>query len=190
MNIFYTSHNPLKAARDHCVRHNVKMILEHLQMLSTAHHVLDGEQALQGLYKATHANHPSSVWARSSVSHYEWLLDCTGELLKLYTTRTGKIHKSQSVFELCQTLPKGIRDNDFTPPPVAAPDKFKAMAVFDKDKTPEAYKAYMHSKWEEWITRDKPLAVQFQIKQPEWLSIDLKEKIKIFNKSKNIPCVV
>lgn len=190
MNIFYTSHNPLEAARDHCVRHNVKMILEHLQMLSTAHHVLDGSEALQGLYKATHTNHPSSVWTRSSVSHYEWLLDCTGELLKLYTARTGKIHKSQAVFELCQTLPKGIKDRDFTPPPIAAPDRYKAMAVFDKNKTPEAYRAYLQSKFKEWITRDKPLAVQWQSKRPAWVNDDLSNKISQLNKIKKVACIV
>lgn len=191
MNIFYTNDNPLIAAREHCLRHNVKMIVEHLQMLSTAHHVLDGDQALQGIYKVSHQNHPSSVWVRSSVMHYEWLLDCTGELLRLFTARTGKIHKSQACFELVQKLPKNLKDNDFTPPPIAAPDSFKALAVFDKTRTPEAYKAYMQSKYQEWITRDvMPLTVQFQGARPAWIEPQLIRQISELNKIKEIACVV
>lgn len=42
MNIFVLNQNPFDAARDHCDKHVVKMILEYAQMLSTAHRLLDG----------------------------------------------------------------------------------------------------------------------------------------------------
>lgn len=42
MNIFYLDHDPTLAARWHCDKHVVKMILEYGQMLSTAHRILDG----------------------------------------------------------------------------------------------------------------------------------------------------
>jgi hypothetical protein len=44
MNIFYLSHDPEEAARFHCDKHVVKMILETAQMLSTAHRLLDGQE--------------------------------------------------------------------------------------------------------------------------------------------------
>lgn len=61
MNVFYTNDNPLLAARDHCLVLRNKMIIEHCQLLSTVHHVLDGDRVIDGIYKKTHQNHPSAV---------------------------------------------------------------------------------------------------------------------------------
>ena len=69
MNLFYLDRDPVEAARMQCDRHVVKMILETAQMLSTAHIELDGKQVA---YKATHKNHPSTVWVRSSSLAYNW----------------------------------------------------------------------------------------------------------------------
>ena len=46
MNIFILDKNPIKAAREHCDKHVVKMIVESGQMLSTAHRLLDGKEAV------------------------------------------------------------------------------------------------------------------------------------------------
>jgi len=43
VNIFYLDHDPVFAARAHCDRHVVKMILETAQLLSSAWHVLNPE---------------------------------------------------------------------------------------------------------------------------------------------------
>ena len=69
MNIFYLSRSPVEAAKMQCDKHVVKMILETAQLLSTAHHELDGASVA---YKPTHKNHPSAVWVRSSSDHYRW----------------------------------------------------------------------------------------------------------------------
>ena len=68
MNIFYVDENPELAARYHGDKHVVKMVLETAQLLSTAHHVLDGDEnqfcqkaSDRGLYRPSHANHPSST---------------------------------------------------------------------------------------------------------------------------------
>ena len=60
-----------------CDKHNVKMILESAQILSTAHRVLDGAEYADkfGLYKVAHKNHPSTVWTRSSHKNYLWHFD-------------------------------------------------------------------------------------------------------------------
>ena len=52
MNIFYLHSDPKTCASMHCDKHVVKMILETAQMLSTAHHELDGENVVEGLYKS------------------------------------------------------------------------------------------------------------------------------------------
>ncbi|MEK9955017.1 MAG: hypothetical protein VW577_06375, partial [Pelagibacteraceae bacterium] len=64
------------------------MILEYAQLLSTAHHVLDGEDAPEGIYKKTHVNHPSAVWARQNRDNYLWLyvlfIECLAEYKRRY----------------------------------------------------------------------------------------------------------
>lgn len=168
MNIFYTNENPLLAAQDHCKVHMRKMIVEYAQILSAAHHVLDGDQAIAGIYKLTHKSHPSAVWLRSGQYQYEWVLDCALHLCKLYTQDTGKIHKTQETLERLRELPKNLALTSWQDPPVAAPDEFKAVAVFNGAVT--AYRKYMISKFEEWQQREKPIKVDFVFK-PDWLEV-------------------
>jgi hypothetical protein len=92
MNIFYLDKDPVIAAQMCCDKHVVKMIIESAQMLSTAHRILDGTQYLDKtangrnikrwrlqnktneniIYKASHVNHPSTVWVmQSAYNHTE-----------------------------------------------------------------------------------------------------------------------
>ena len=89
MNIFYLDKDPVVAAQMMCDKHVVKMILESAQMLSTAHRVLDGDTYANkvGLYKMAHKNHPSTIWARSSIENYDWLSGHMQALMKEYTYR-------------------------------------------------------------------------------------------------------
>jgi hypothetical protein len=164
MNVFYTNDCPVEAALDHNKRHQVKMILEYAQLLSTAHFEIDGATTQ---YKATHKNHPSAIWCRESVHHYNWVLTCALELCKLYTESTGKVHATQSVLEALSAPPKGIARGEFKRPPVAAPDEFKAIAIWHS--TQVAYQKYLVSKFKEWQQRDKPLKVEWSHRTPDWI---------------------
>lgn len=171
MNIFYTDHNPLVAASHHNISHTIKMIVEHAQLLSTAHHILDSDQAIDDIYKLTHKNHPSAVWCRSGQYQYEWVLDCALELCRIYTANTGKVHKTQSTLETLQTLPKNIPFIEWTDPPLAAPDKFKMQMILGLDIC-KAYQAYLLEKFEEWRTRtdSKPIVAKWYGDQsPDWV---------------------
>jgi hypothetical protein len=44
MNIFVIDSSPVEAAKAHCDKHLIKMVLEYAQMLSTSHRLLDGER--------------------------------------------------------------------------------------------------------------------------------------------------
>ena len=81
MNIFVLDQNPSIAASMMCDKHVVKMIVESCQLLSTAHHVLDGKEitvdtgkrkyrtytcSQPDICKATMINHPCTIWTRSS----------------------------------------------------------------------------------------------------------------------------
>lgn len=144
MNIFYVDENPVVAAESLVDKHVVKMILESAQLLSTAHRFLDGEQIEEKkyvngslppryrkakrwklsdarenvLYQATHINHPSAVWCRSSVENYNWLVDHFFALMAEYTHRYGKTHKCfGEISYMLQSPPKNLKEYDWTPMP-------------------------------------------------------------------------
>ena len=68
MNIFYLDENHETCAQYHCDKHVIKMILETAQLLCCVHWV----SGVEAPYKKTHVNHPSSVWARESLTNYKW----------------------------------------------------------------------------------------------------------------------
>mgnify|MGYP000586732918 CR=1 FL=1 len=165
MNIFFTNECPIQTAREHCYVHRNKQIVEYCQLLSTAHHELDGEQAPVGIYKRTHTNHPSAIWVRQSADHYEWVWECAMMLCQLYTERTGKVHKTQQILESISSAPINLNYNGFVKPPVAAPDEFKAIAVFGD--VAKAYQKYLCTKFDEWLSRERPMRVEFDT-IPSW----------------------
>ena len=140
MNIFYLDQNPVKAAAYHCDKHCVKMILETAQLLSTAHRELDGNEMADrlGLYKSTHKNHPSAVWVRQGWFNYQWAFNLFKQLLKQYTARYGKEHKTGRLLDALATAPVNIPSvTSGSPlPPQCMPDEYK------REDTVEAYRAY------------------------------------------------
>jgi len=102
MNIFFLSINPKKCVKYYFNKHVVKMILEHVQMLSTAWHVLEPEEA-EELYqkglicKKSHMNHPCNIWVRNHINNYKFLVLLTIELMKEWNFRYGheKTHATQ-----------------------------------------------------------------------------------------------
>lgn len=130
MNIFYLHQDAQTAAQAMTNKHVIKMILESAQLLSTAHHVLDGDLARDKdlLYKPTHRNHPSAVWVRQSGEHYLWLYKHFLYLCEEYTNRYGKTHATFT--KLAYTLshmPHNIPYVGFTQPPCAMPDQYKVV---------------------------------------------------------------
>ena len=95
MNIFVLDKDPVKAAKMHCDKHVIKMILETAQMLCSAYE--------DAPYKRTHVNHPCSIWARKSKSNYLWLIKLGMALHDEYQFRYGaeKQHKSFAVIKWC-----------------------------------------------------------------------------------------
>jgi len=155
MNIFYLNRKPDIAAQMMCDKHVVKMILESAQMLSTAHRVLDGDEYADrvGLYKMTHKNHPSSIWARSAHENYDWLWAHMDALMKEYTYRYGKHHATERMIHDLWKPPYNLPVGDFTDPPQCMPDYCKSGDVVT------AYHKYYimeKSDFATWKRRDKP----------------------------------
>ena len=159
MNIFYLDSVPALAAQYHCDNHVTKMILETAQLLSTAHRVLDGKKVVEQvrsektgklrrrasyvlpdplldglLYRATHINHPSAVWVRTSVANYEWAHCLLMELLKEWAFRYDhagpEFHKTYQVAAMLVLPPKALeaipgQSSRVTPIPLRMPDEHK-----------------------------------------------------------------
>jgi len=140
MNIFVLDNDPVTAANMMCDKHIVKMILESCQLLSTAHHVCDGQKLTitgkkvyfsydcnkPNLLKAAMINHPCNVWARETRENYLWLWKHAYALCKEYTYRYGKVHKLEALLlnEL-HDAPKFIPKGKLTPFAQAMPDIYR-----------------------------------------------------------------
>jgi hypothetical protein len=107
MNLFFLHCNPSECAKHHCDKHVVKMILEIVQMLYTAHIVLGTENLPEGHYrKISNHIHPTAVWIRKCKQNYLYAAEVALSIAYEYTHRYNKIHSCQSHAEwLFQNLP-------------------------------------------------------------------------------------
>ena len=150
MNIFILDTDPIKAAEYHCDKHVVKMILESVQMLSTAHWIMllnnNGRsiadfkrmrdmkeylyqvtnKKLQPPYKLTHPRHPCTIWTHQTKQNYLWHVDLCKALCNEYTKRYNKTHKSeQYVSWFRNNLPLNIKDDVLQDFPICMKDEYK-----------------------------------------------------------------
>jgi hypothetical protein len=162
-------------AHYHNDKHVVKMIVETAQLLSTAHRMLDGEPYTELspkgrkrrrwkmknsvseklLYKATHFNHPSAVWVRQSKENYHWLYGLFVCLLKEYTFRYMKKHKTEKLILELFVPPDNIADKPFTPPTFACKNK----ALYECGDRIKEYRLYYINEKEhiaKWTHRERP----------------------------------
>ena len=176
MNIFYLDKDPKVAAQYHLDKHVVKMIIEYAQLMSTAHRLLDGtlylDKTANGrsikrwrlndhreplLYKASHINHPSGVWVRQDLSHYQWLWNLSYELCHEYRYRYGqdKQHKTSIVIQNLSFAPNNIpRTGVFVEPPQAMPADAKVPG--DSIQAYRNYYKNYKTSFATWKVRETP----------------------------------
>lgn len=164
MNIFYLDQDPIIAAQYQCSKHVTKMPLESAQMLSTAHRILDGEDAPIECYKIAHKGHPCTIWTMETSSNYEWHYKHFVALANEYTYRYGKIHASfAKLNNVLKNLPKNIKHGSFTTPALAMKDYPECMFPNDPVKS---YRAYYRTK------KDKFKMVWTNREVPDWFEND------------------
>ena len=172
MNIFALQTDPYYAAIDHHDKHVVKMPLEAAQMLCTTHWIDTylgyvprklWKEELAILRKCKHpenvtyavamANHPCTIWTRSSLDNYEWLFCYALALNEEYGFRYGKSHKS--VYAVANSLP-----NILHIPRDGLTQFVQAMPESCKRADPvEAYRLFYHkdkAPFASWKYREKP----------------------------------
>jgi len=179
MNIFYVDHDPVKAAEALVDKHVVKMILESAQLLSTAHRVIDGEEVTgvkvnietgkvrktkawilsdsrdNVLYSATHINHPSAVWCRTSIENYSWLVEHFFALMNEYMHRYKKIHSCNGeISYMLQSPPLGLKAWEWTEMPSCMAEEYKISN--DSCTNYRNYYRIGKSKLHKWTNREAP----------------------------------
>lgn len=175
MNIFHLDQDPEVAAKMMCDKHVVKMVTEYGQLLSTAHRVLDGELYLDKtkngrnikrwrlpekarekiLYKASHVNHPSNIWARENNENYRWLYKHFVACAKEYEHRYGRVHMTYANLKgLLWFSPKNIDQfGGLTKFAQAIPEHCKRIDAVDAYRT---YYIVEKSYMAKWTNREMP----------------------------------
>jgi hypothetical protein len=147
VNIFVLHKNPTIAARMHCDKHVVKMILESAQMLCTAISL----GGLRAPYKPTHKNHPCTVWARQSLDD-EWMFRWPKNKASGHKS-VGKYLSERPDVEASLLFPK----RGLTPFAQAMPDECKHMDPV------QAYRRY-------YLSHKAHILNYTNRKRPRWMS--------------------
>jgi len=146
MNIFVLDTDPTTAAQMHCDKHVPKMCVEAAQMMAASlrrHGATDQQMPLTKSgtpYKATHQNHPCTVWAGDSQENWMWLAHHAMQLCEEYYKRFNKMHACTDPIYHMIGMQKIIPNTGFTPFAQAMPDEYR------NDDAVVAYQAYYHSK--------------------------------------------
>lgn len=106
-------------------------------------------------YKATHANHPSAIWARSTNENYIWLLTLLRSCLSEYTFRYEKIHACEAKLNLLQNTPQNIPIGVRTSFAVTMPPEYQIQN--DPISSYRNFYARSKSRFTVWTKRDVPL---------------------------------
>ena len=96
MNLFFLSVLPTECAEYHCDKHVVKMILEIVQMLYTAHILAKSDNLMVDHYrKISNHNHPMAIWIRKCSSNYLYAAEVGISIAHEYTKRYHKVHSCE-----------------------------------------------------------------------------------------------
>jgi len=120
MNIFFLDSDPEKSAEYHCDKHVVKMLLEIVQLLFTAHHLLGTSKELLAYKPISNIKHPMCLWILNSENNYKYAGLLGISLSKEYTYRYKKIHS-------CDKHIKWLINN--------VPNNFQVLQIEYSDKT-------------------------------------------------------
>lgn len=147
MNIFFLAYDPATCVAQYLNKHLIKMILETAQLLCTAVWELDPDAAreIEGIYRPTHRNHPSAIWARASKVNWTWLRDLGLAMNREYSRRYSKggVVKSHKSAEVIRQLVCPLDDETpFTAPPKCMPDQYK-VGGSDTISTIQSYRNYI-----------------------------------------------
>jgi hypothetical protein len=152
MNIFVLDQNPKTAAKMHCDKHVVKMVVELYQQLGSAlrrHGATDDVMpftkkgtALKGGYH----DHPCTRWTGDTRDNFMWACIHALALSEEYTHRYDKVHFCHDGIKQMAKMSWMIPIGSLTPFAQAMPDEFKNQDAV------QAYRDYYNINKRESIT--------------------------------------
>lgn len=196
MNIFVLDENPQIAAEMHCDKHVPKMIIEHTQMMAAAYYSTIGisrKKEIEGKqkevnelfkdwprkkpdgsdhpYSISHVNHPCTVWTRSSIENFNWLLECTDSLCTEFEKRWKHPHSIKAIINWMRKNPPKLPSVGLQPFAKAMPDCFREPNPVQSYRKYYGMKtSYMRVQWIKGST-------------PSWWSDDFaKHQVESYNK--------
>lgn len=205
MNLFLLSLDRRQCVRWYADKHIVKMILELTQLLYGVWSQV-GEPgwrqfAPEGSYKATHINHPTSVWMRSSKENYKFAASYAHPMLEEYSRRYNKVHScGRHIDWLVSNVPSSLPDEDLKQLPQAMPEIYKIRdgtgtmedsvlayrAYYAGDKVKNIKITYTNTEWPDWLPAQDPQEfIKYKLKQKTQTANDkfIKSKLKLIKKS-------
>lgn len=143
MNIFFTSKDPVKAAKNLANKHKSRMPLESCGMLAFA--FPEGEASYKNERTNRHYNHPSSIWARESKENFEWLLVHAIAQCEDYSLFYKREHDSQKHIEWMVDNSRYLtfEKNSLTPF-ARCFSSFKTLLDETEPDTVRAYRRFYH----------------------------------------------
>jgi hypothetical protein len=185
MNLFILSLIQREIAEFMMDKHISKILLEAVQMLCSAKHILDPDDVETNLqiYKLAHKNHPVTIWTRKSKANFIWTLDLVealhNEWRYRYSHPDTKFHKS---YLMAQILKENIPSDDkfekqgLTSFALAMPDIYKT------DDPIQSYRNYYMSD-----VKQKIATWNKRRKKPDWYTFTIEFEIYVYpNKLKKI----
>ena len=165
MNLFILSLIQKEIAQAMMDKHISKILLEAVQMLCSAKHILSpNDESNDKLYKMAHKNHPVTIWCRTSKANFVWTLDLVDEMHNEWKYRyehpESKHHKSYLMAQyLREHMPsdESFEKVGLTPFALAMPDQYKTADPV------ESYRNYYMSEEKQKIASWKKLR-----EKPEW----------------------
>lgn len=146
INIFFISSTPEQCAQQVGDRHVVSQCLEVAQMLCTSAH-LRGED-VEGLYRPTHARHPTTLWVAQGEGERGWAARLLAELCREYQARYRRVHRCWELFgERAGQWAEDGEGRGIEDPPQVVDEDLRGPYVV------EAYRRYYLRKWRAGIVR-------------------------------------
>jgi hypothetical protein len=151
MNLFFLDDDFEKCAQYHVDKHVSKIFLEAMQIVCTNFNL----QEINAPYRASHKNHPTTVWARASRANFEWVINYGSALSKEYSYRYSKQHACNRVLSWAQANAGllSFPSEEPTSFTLAMPEKYR------KDCPIQSYRSYYigeKSHLFSWTKRRKP----------------------------------
>lgn len=163
MNLFYLDKDFKKCAEYHIDAHCNKMILEAAQMLCTAIRQCKGVD-VDKLYKATHVNHPTNVWVRTSRENFLWTVSYAVALCEEFKYRRGKNHATLEVINKCSKYCDLFKSTEQTLFALSMPDQYKT------DCPVESYRNYYLSE-KRFDKNGKNMFIWTKRFAPHWVKV-------------------